>query len=314
MASSNALGEARGLTIPAGTIRYREKGTGDPLVFLHGLGVNADIWRKVVPHLANRFRCIAPDLPLGGHSVPLDPETDLSLPGLSTLTVQILDALGIESATLVGNDGGGGIAQMVAVEHPDRVARLVLVSAELYELFFPPYFKPVRMGASVPPVFWLVGQLLRFRPVQWIIGYGISVKQGLPDKAVMSSYLRSAREQSGVRRDVRKYLRAADPKFTLDAAERIRRFEKPILLAWGKEDKLIPLDYARRFAAEVPSARLEVISDARTFVSEDQPERLAAVMETFLEEPVPTTTPLALEQNAERTRPGGRQGGGAQAR
>jgi pimeloyl-ACP methyl ester carboxylesterase len=289
MTISNSLGEPREIRVTAGTIRYRERGTGKALVFIHGLAVNGDFWRKVVPELAKDFRCITPDFPLGGHSVPLEPNADLSLPGLAKLTVDILDELQLDSATLVGNDGGGGIAQMVAVEYPQRVARLVLNSAEVYELFFPPFFKPIRMGAAVPPLFWLAGQLLRFRPVQWAMGYGISVKQGLPDKAVMDSYLRSAREQSGVRRDVRKYLRAADPRYTLDAAERLTRFGKPVLLAWGAEDKLIPLDYARRLAEQLPTARLEVIADARTFVPEDQPKALADVIAAFVREPKAVT-------------------------
>lgn len=268
-----------------GTIRYRDQGTGEPLVFIHGIGVNGNLWRKVVPELSRDFRCIVPDWPMGSHSVPLSPHADLSLPGLAKLTVDFLDALELETATLVGNDSGGAIAQMVAVEYPERVERLVLNSAELYERFLPPFFKPLQMSAYIPGAMTTVGQLLRFRPVQWALGYGISVKQGLPDRQTMESYLKPGRENPGIRRDLRKFLRAVDPQYTLNAAEQLKRFDKPVLLVWGADDKLFPLDYPRRFAAALPNARLEVIPDARTFAPEDQPQALAEAIAGFVREP-----------------------------
>jgi pimeloyl-ACP methyl ester carboxylesterase len=279
----------RDADLPQGTIRYREEGDGEALLFIHGLGVNGDLWRKVVPRLSKDFRCIVPDWPLGSHLVPMAADADLSLPGLAQLAVDFMDALELDTATLVGSDGGGSIAQMVAVEHPERVARLVLTSSELYERFLPPMFpfKQLQMSASVPGSLWPLGQFLRLRSAQRVFGYGISVKKGLPDRATMDSYLRPGRTSAGVRRDLRKYLRAVDPQYTIDLAEKMKRFDKPVLLAWGEEDKLIPLEYARRFAADVPNARLEVIPDSRTFVPEDQPEALADAIGSFVREPLP---------------------------
>ena len=80
---SEALGERRTVRVPAGTIEYRERGSGPPVVFAHGAGVNGDLWRKVAPALADGHRCIVPDLPLGGHSIPLDGDPDLSLFGVA---------------------------------------------------------------------------------------------------------------------------------------------------------------------------------------------------------------------------------------
>src|SRR5438093_8652883 len=132
-----------------GTIRYREEGAGEPLLLLHGLGVNGDLWRKVVPRLSKDFRCIVPDWPLGSHSLPMSEEMDFSLPGLGQLAVDFMDALGLETVTLVGNDGGGAIAQMVAAERPERVTRMVLNSAELYELAPPAPFTALKLGAAI---------------------------------------------------------------------------------------------------------------------------------------------------------------------
>jgi pimeloyl-ACP methyl ester carboxylesterase len=273
--------------LPQGVIRYRDEGSGEPLLFTHGLGVNGDLWRKVVPHLSGDFRCVVPDLPLGSHSSPMAPEADLSLPGFAKLVVEFMDAVELDAATLVGNDSGGAIAQMVAVDHPDRVTRLVLNACELYDRFLPPLFKPLQLvGSRVPGSVWLVAQLLRVRALQWALGYGPGLKKGLPDRATMDSYVRPLVESAGVRRDLRRFLRAVDARYTLDAAERLESFDKPVLLAWAADDLLFPLEHARLLAAALPDARLEVIPDARTFVPEDQPEALASLIRAFVREPV----------------------------
>src|SRR4051812_3062182 len=104
-----------------GTIRYRDEGTGEALVFIHGIVVNGDIWRNVVPRLSKDVRCVVPDWPLGSHSVPMSPHADFSLPGLAELVLDFMDALELETATLVGLDSGGAIAQAVAARAPERV-------------------------------------------------------------------------------------------------------------------------------------------------------------------------------------------------
>jgi pimeloyl-ACP methyl ester carboxylesterase len=141
------------------------------------------------------------------------------------------------------------------------------------------------MASAIPGSTWLSTQLLGFRFVQRVAGYGLSVKQGLPDKATMSSYVDPARRLAGIRRDLRRYLRAMDPRFTLETAEKLRTFDKPVLLLWGDDDRLFPIDFPRRFAAGLPNARLEIVSNARTFAPEDQPEALADAIASFVREP-----------------------------
>src|SRR5688572_25726708 len=106
--------------LPQGTIRYREDGTGEPLLFVHGVVVNGSLWRNVAGPLSKDFRCIVPDWPLGSHEVPMAPDADLSPTALAQLVVDFMDALGLEQVTLVGNDTGGAICQLVAANHPDR--------------------------------------------------------------------------------------------------------------------------------------------------------------------------------------------------
>jgi len=269
--------------LPQGTIRYRSEGAGEPLLFIHGLVTNGDLWRKVVPRLKGDFRCIVPDWPLGSHSVPMAPDADFSLPGLAALTVDFMDAIDLDAVTLVGNDSGGAIAQMVAARHPHRVTRLVLNSSELYERFLPPLFKPLQLASAIPGSLWLVSLLLRSRLAQRLpMAYGWAIKSGLPEKAIMDSYLGPARASAGVRRDLKTFLRAVDPRYTLEAAATLGTFDKPVLLPWAAEDKLFPLEYPRRFAAALPNARVEVIPDSYTFVPEDQPALLADAIGSFM--------------------------------
>ena len=129
------------MVLPQGTIRYRERGNGEPIVFVHGLLVNGDLWRKVVPTLAKDFRCITPDWPLGSHEVPMNPDADLTPTGLAKLVADFLAALELENVTLVGNDTGGALSQIVVTEHPERIARLVLTPCDAFEVFPPRLFK-----------------------------------------------------------------------------------------------------------------------------------------------------------------------------
>jgi pimeloyl-ACP methyl ester carboxylesterase len=96
--------------------------------------VNGDLWRKVAPVLAGDHRCIVPDLPLGGHSIPLNDEPDLSLFGAADLLASFLDALDLSDVALVANDTGGAISQALVGRRPERIGRLVLTSCDLSSL------------------------------------------------------------------------------------------------------------------------------------------------------------------------------------
>ena len=268
-----------------GTIRYREDGNGEPLLFVHGVVVNGDLWRKVVLRLSKDFRCIVPDWPLGSHEIPMSADADLTPPGLARLVVDFMDALGLETVTLVGNDTGGAICQLVASEYPDRVARLVLTSCDLYDRFPPPVFKPLAKVVKIPGATWLITQSLRPRMAQRLpIAFGWVTKR-LPEQSVVDSYLEPGRSSGGVRRDLAKVFGSVDARYTIEAAEKLKSFGKPVLLAWASEDKLFPVEYARRLASELPDATIEEIPDSYTFIAEDQPERLADVIAAFVRRP-----------------------------
>ena len=275
-------GEMHEVPLAPGSIRYRDVGRGEPIVFVHGLLVNGDLWRKVVPPLARRFRCIVPDLPLGSHAAAMRPDADLSALALARLIADFLAALDLRDATLVGNDTGGALCQLVATRHPERVGRLVLTPCDAFDNFPPPFFAPLVAAARIPALLWTIVQAMRLPLLARApLAYGWLAKHRLDDD-LLRSFTRPAIGSAAVRRDLAKAIGGLDARLTLEAAERLRGFTAPTLLAWAKEDRFFPVEHAHRLARILPNARVVEIDDAWTFVSEDQPERLGALIEGFL--------------------------------
>jgi pimeloyl-ACP methyl ester carboxylesterase len=269
------------LTLPQGTLNVRDTGSGSPIVFVHGALVDGTLWRKVVPLLEGEFRCIAPDWPLGSHPRPMNTDADLSPRGVAHLIADALDALELEDVTLVGNDTGGALCQLLVTERPERVGRLVLTNCDAFETFPPKLFKPLVWGAKVPPLLTAAVLPMRWRPMRRLpIAYGKLTVRPVPHE-VSDGWLRPFMSQRGVRRDTVKLLSALDPRDTLAAAEKLSGFDKPALLAWGNADRAFPISLAHRLAERLPNARVEEIAGARTFVAEDQPERLARAIADF---------------------------------
>ncbi len=270
------------VSLGPGTIHYRDSGSGQPIVFVHGLLVNGTLWRKVVPLLDDRFRCIVPDWPLGAHPVAMRAEADLTPSGLACIVHDFLVALDLADVTLVGNDTGGALCQIVATEHPDRLARLVLTPADAFKNFLPPMFRPLQWAARVPGLLTLTLQSLRFRRLRNLpIALGWLTKRPVDD-SVVQGWVRPFLSDRRVRRDTGKVLRGISSRFTVTAAQKLSRFDRPTLIAWAPEDRFFPLTHARRLAALIPNAQLELIEDSYTFVPEDQPAVLAELIADFL--------------------------------
>jgi pimeloyl-ACP methyl ester carboxylesterase len=270
--------------LPQGRIRYRELGSGEPIVLVHGLLADGELWRDVAPRLAADFRVIVPDWPLGSHELALGVGTDLSPLGLARIVADFLEALELEQVTLVGNDTGGALCQLVAVHHPERLARLVLTPCDAYENFLPPAFRPLQVLARIPGAMYAIGQSLRPGAMRRLpLAYGWLAKRG--DDALTRSWIAPALANSAIRRELVSILTGIDNRYTLEAAERFGEFAKPVLIAWAPEDRFFKLRYGERLAAEFPNARLELIEDSYTFVAIDQPERTASLIAAFAREP-----------------------------
>jgi pimeloyl-ACP methyl ester carboxylesterase len=119
------LGKAREVDLPGGRVRVHERGEGPVIVFVHGFLVNSNLWRKVVAPLAGDFHCVTVDMPMGAHLHPMAESADLSAPGQAHLVTDVIERLGLDDVTLVGNDTGGAVSQMVAAHRPERLAGLI---------------------------------------------------------------------------------------------------------------------------------------------------------------------------------------------
>jgi pimeloyl-ACP methyl ester carboxylesterase len=278
-----AVREAR---LPQGTIRYRELGAGEPILLVHGLLANGLLWREVAPQLARDFRVIVPDWPLGSQELPMSAGTDLSPLGLAAIVAGFMSELGLQGVTLVGNDTGGAICQLVAVHHPERLARLVLTPCDAYENFLPPAFRPLQALARVPGAVYVIAQSLRPRAARRLpIAYGWLAKRGIADE-LTDAWLAPALSDASIRGEIAAVLKGISSRYTLQAAERFGEFDKPVLIAWAPEDRFFKLRDAERMVAAFPNARLELIDDSYTFVSIDQPELTAGLIADFAREPL----------------------------
>jgi pimeloyl-ACP methyl ester carboxylesterase len=287
MSISAVLGEARAVETPAGTIGYRESGTGSPVVFVHGVGVNGDLWRNVAPPLATDHRCIVPDLPFGSHSEPLRADADLSLPGMARIVADFVAALDLDDVAIVANDTGGAVSQWLVGHQPERIERLVLTSCDAFEKFPPTPQRYLEVAARSGALMWLVGWTVRFKFVQRLpTAYGWVTSRPV-DAEIMRSFTTPIRTNPGVRRDLRRLLLAVDTKYTFEAAESLRGFDRPALVLWADGDKIFPREHGRRLAELLPQGRFALVADSRTFIPEDQPAQLVSMVRDFLAEREP---------------------------
>ncbi|WKG02263.1 alpha/beta fold hydrolase [Mycolicibacterium sp. HK-90] len=280
----NTLTSRQLVPLPCGPVGVREYGTGRPVVLLHGLVANGLVWRHVVEALVDGagggIRCIAPDLALGSHT-PAVPDADLTLPGLARTVVDLLDALGIEQAVLVGNGYGGDIAQVVAADHPERVEGLVLVATNAFDSD-PWPVKVLSRLVSLPGAGMLQSLAIGLKPVQRLpITYGGATKRPIP-AGIMAEYLRPLRSDPMVRKDFRRFLDGLSPAFLAQCSPRLAGYDRPALVVWPREERYFPAEGAPRLARTLPQGTLEFVDDSYAWVPEDNPVPLVGLLSEFL--------------------------------
>ena len=282
MAVSDTLGARKTVEVDAGTLEYRDAGDGPPLVFVHGFLVNGDLWRKVVPRLSGEFRCLTLDLPLGSHTIPMNDAADLTPLGLARLIASFLERLDLDDTTVIGNDTGGALTQILITNHPERVGDVVLTPCDAYDNFPPRRYAYLVAAARVPGALSVLGQSFRFRALDRLpIAFGPLTKHAF-EPEIHRSYTMPARTDRGVRRDLSKALKGLSVDYTRAAAAKLHEFDGRALIAWPPEDKIFPFAHAQRLSKEFRSARLEPVRDSRTFVPEDQPVKLASLIAEFV--------------------------------
>jgi pimeloyl-ACP methyl ester carboxylesterase len=285
---AQSLGPSQTLDLGAGRrIRAHVTGDGRPIVFVHGALVNANLWRKVIPRL-DGFKRVALDLPLGSHLEPMPKHADLSPPALVDLIADALEALDLDDVIVVGSDTGGGLTQILAVRRPQRIGALVLTSCDAFDNFPPRFFRivlaPVRIPGAIPVAFGgLRLRVLRRLPV----AYGWLTNEAIEPDAE-DSYVLPVLTHKGIQRDLRRVLAGIDSSYTIDAALKLTSWDRPALIAWSRNDRFFPFEHGERLARIIPGARLEPVEGARTFSSEDQPDRLAGLIGAFAKDIAPS--------------------------
>jgi len=271
------------IKLSAGTIEYADTGGDGPVVvLLHGLLMDGSLWDGPVADLSADHRCLTPTLPLGAHRQPMDADADLSLPGIARLVAEFLDRLDLHDVTLVGNDTGGALIQLLIGDGAARVGRVVLVSCEAFDNFPPGLTgKTVALtGKLSPRMFGLFMQQMRVRAVRRLpIAFGWLTMRG--DRAT-ARWMRPVLKQPEIRRDAVRMLRAAmsDTHLMLKAAEDLPGFNRPALVVWATGDRVMPLEHGRRLA-ELLQAQLVEVADSYTLIPLDQPARLAQAVREF---------------------------------
>ena len=211
--------QRREVELPAGTIRYREAGEGRPVVFVHGFLVDGRLWDGVVDALADRCRCLAPDWPLGAQQAPMRPDADLTPYGVAAIIAGFLEALDLEDVTIVGNDSGGAMSQVLVTRHPERIGRLVLTNCDTHENFPPGAFKALPALAKIPGVMSAMLAPVRIGAVARA-AYKPFARTPIPADLV-DSWAAPVLHNPGVRHDAKKFTIGMNKRYTEEAAEKL---------------------------------------------------------------------------------------------
>jgi pimeloyl-ACP methyl ester carboxylesterase len=269
----------RHLLVDGVRLAYRDRGEGDPVVFVHGTPSYSHEWRHVVPAVeAAGHRVVTYDLlGYGASERPLDRDT--SVGAQTELLVGLLDALGLEAPSLVTHDIGGAIGQRIAVLHPGRVRRLLLMDTVSYD--------------SWPSSTWQ--EIIRTR-LESIASMPADefeemltrqLRMTVADEARMSgdelrAFLAPHRTAVGRASFVEHQVRHYDSRYTEELTDRLGEIAVPVRLLWGAKDEWQPTHWAERLAADIPHAELVVVPDAGHFVMEDDPDRVTREVLDFL--------------------------------
>ncbi|WP_202866747.1 alpha/beta fold hydrolase [Kribbella voronezhensis] len=213
----------------------------------------------------------------------MHPEADLSLPGIAQLVAEFLEQLDLDDVTLVGNDTGGALVQLLLRANTERVGRIVLVSCEAFDKL-PPGLTGrtlALVGKLSPGILGLFLQQLRMRAMRRLpITFGWLTKRG---DAATVRWLKPVLRDAAIRRDVVRVLRAAfaDKRLLLKAAEALPGFDRPALVVWAAQDRVMPPEHGRRLADLLPQGKLIEVDDSYTLIPLDQPRRLAEAIAEF---------------------------------
>lgn len=267
------------LTTSVGDLDYRvvgPPGAGRPVVFVHGFLVDATLWDLVAERLAaGGVRSYLVDWPLGSHRTPVTPGADLSPQRVAELIDEVLGLLDLTDVTIVGNDTGGAICQLLVAGQPARVGRLVLTNCDAFDNFPPKAFVPLFVAARHPLLTKLLLAPMGIRAVRHSpLAYGMLLRKPR-DAALTKSWVEPARHDRRIRGDIANFASGVDRKALVKAEPALRRFDRPVRVVWGANDRNFSPGTGRRLAELFPNGSFIEVPGASTFVSVDAPDAVA---------------------------------------
>ncbi len=272
---------------------YRVAGTGPPVVLIHGMVNSSRHWESVALRLADAYTVIAPDLI--GHGDSATPRGDYSLGAHAASIRDLLAAIGVDRATIVGHSLGGGVAMQFFYQFPQRVERLALVSSGGlgHEV------SPLLRTAALPGASALLSLAAHRRVLSTMMDAGERLRRRGSAKGVyLQAIARALRplEEPSARHAFLQTLRSViDARGQrVSATDRLYLLNSmPTLIVWGERDNTIPIAHGRDMHQVVPGSRFETLPRAAHFPNLEDPEGLAAVLRDFIE----TTEPADIDDS-----------------
>jgi pimeloyl-ACP methyl ester carboxylesterase len=262
----------RSVQTASGRINYVERGSGPVALFVHGVLLNGHLWRHQLEELSEIRRCIAVDLLAHGET-EIAPDQDLSVPANAEMLKQFLDALKINQVDLVGNDSGGGIAQIFAALNPERVRTFTLTDCDTHDNWPPEAFKPFLTMAANGGLRGTLEAMLADKSVYrspQALGPAYEHPEQLSDESI-ETYLRPFIRSEQRLRDLERFLAAFDNKHTLAIEARLKTLNAPTLIVWGTDDVYFDVKWSRWLAETIPSTKRRVeFMGARIFFPEER--------------------------------------------
>jgi pimeloyl-ACP methyl ester carboxylesterase len=269
---NNSVGTKRSVRTASGHISYTEHGAGPVALFVHGVLLNAHLWRNQLAHLSDIRRCIAVDL-LAHGDTEIAADQDVSVTANAKMLKEFLDALNVEQVDLVGNDSGGGVAQIFAALHPQRVRSFTLTNCDAHDNWPPEPFKPFLAMAASGGLRGTLNAMLSDKSIYrspQALGPAYEYPERLSDDCI-ESYLRPFIRTEQRTCDLQRFLAAFDNKHTLAIEEQLKTLKAPTLIVWGTDDVYFDVKWSHWLADTIPGTRRRVeFKDARIFFPEER--------------------------------------------
>jgi pimeloyl-ACP methyl ester carboxylesterase len=272
----------RSVQTASGRISYTEQGTGPVALFVHGVLLNGYLWRHQLADLSDIRRCIAVDL-LAHGDTEIAPDQDVSVTANAKMLKEFLDALNIDQVDLVGNDSGGGVAQIFAALYPERVRSLTLTDCDTHDNWPPEAFRPFLAMAAGGGLRATLDAMLSDKSVYrspQALGPAYEHPEQLSDDSI-EKYLRPLVRTEQRTRDLQRFLAAFDNKHTLGIEARLKTLKAPTLIAWGTDDVYFDVKWSHWLAENIPGTRRRVeFNGARIFFPEERWEEFDKELRT----------------------------------